>query len=161
MSETSSEFEFDPSTEEGSHFDLIPKGYYKAEVVDASLSTTKNGKGTMLNLTWQLDTDGGDYDRRFVFSHILTQHESVDAMRFGRQRVKDLCVACGITEAITDVSVFKYKPCTIYVGIEQDKTGEYPDKNKVSRIQPLVVLNAPSPPSPSEKNTPIDDEITF
>jgi len=35
--------------------------------------------------------------------------------------------------------VLTYKPCTINVGIEQDKNGEYPDKNEVARVQPRAV----------------------
>src|SRR5262249_49506697 len=42
-----------------------------------------------------------------------------------------------ISEQVTDVSVFKFISCQIRVGIEQDKQGVYPDKNRVSRILPL------------------------
>jgi hypothetical protein len=143
-------FDFDPQTEEGTQpFELVPKGKYTAEVVDAGIVDIKSGRGQMLKLTWVIS--GGEYDDRRIFQQIIVQHDSEDAMRFGRQRIKDLCDACGIRERATDVSVFLHKPCQIQVGIEEDKNGEYDPKNKVVRIRPLVVLNAPLPPSPGEK----------
>jgi hypothetical protein len=64
-------------------------------------------------------------------------HSSAQAVRIGRQQFKDLCVATGIDEQVTDVEVFKFIPCRIRVGIEIDKQGVYPDKNRVSRVLPL------------------------
>ena len=64
-----------------------------------------------------------------------------------------------------------YKPCTISVGIEQDKSGEYPDKNKVSRIMPVVanwngsrelLKNASTtPPSGKPEAAQLNDQIPF
>jgi hypothetical protein len=149
-------FDFDPQTEEGSQpFDLVPKGKYTAEVVDAAIVDTKNGRGQMLKLTWVIS--GGEYDDRRVFQQIIVQHDSADAMKFGRQRIKDLCDACGIRDKVTDVSVFLHKPCVIQVGIEEDKNGEYDPKNKVVRIKLLVELNAPSP----KEDVPFNDAVGF
>jgi hypothetical protein len=134
-------FDFDPATEEGTEGDLLPKGKYTAEVVDAAIVDIKSGKGQMLKLTWAIS--GGEYDDRRVFQQIIVTHESEDAMRFGRRRIKDLCDACGIREKVTDVDLFLHKPCQIQVGVEEDKSGEYDPKNKVTKIKPLVVLNAP------------------
>jgi len=30
------------------------------------------------------------------------------------------------------------KPCTVFVKIETDESGEYPPKNRVTRVKPLV-----------------------
>jgi hypothetical protein len=152
-------FDFDPQTEEGSQpFELVPKGKYTAEVVDAAIVDIKSGRGQMLKLTWVIS--GGDYDDRRIFQQIIVQHDSPDAMKFGRQRIKDLCDACGIREKVTDVSGFLHKPCEIAVGIEEDKNGQYDPKNIVRRIRPLVVLNAPLPPTPGEK-VPFNDKVPF
>src|SRR5262249_23063154 len=97
------EFDFDPQTEEGSQpFELVPKGKYTAEVVDAAIVDIKSGRGQMLKLAWVIS--GGDYDDRRIFQQIIVQHDNEDAMKFGRQRIKDLCDACGIRERVTDVS---------------------------------------------------------
>ena len=48
---------FDPETEEGSHFDLIPAGSYVAEIIEAEIGQPKSGAGHMLKLTWKI-TEG-------------------------------------------------------------------------------------------------------
>jgi Protein of unknown function (DUF669) len=126
MSQTVLEEAFDTEREEGSSYDLVPAGKYPAEIEDARMAVTKNGNGQMVNLRWKIVA--GEYENRVVFQSILIQHTSADAQKFGRQRFKDLAVACGITHPITDLDVLKYKACTIHVGIEKDKSGGFPDK---------------------------------
>jgi hypothetical protein len=127
---------FEPEKEEGTSFELLPSGKYKAEITNASVGATKNGKGTMVNLTWTIAE--GEYENRLVFQSILTQHESEQAQKIGRQKFKDVCSACGITEPVTDLDVLRWKPCSIYVTVEKDKDGAYPDKNKVARVSPVI-----------------------
>jgi len=54
---------------------------------------------------------------------------------------------------VTDVEVFNFIPCRIKVGIEQDKQGVYPDKNRVSRILPLE-QSAKAPVATETKSAP-------
>jgi hypothetical protein len=131
-SETALPEMFDPATQEGSKFDLLPIGVYKAQVTDASVSQPQSGDGWGVNLTWQITE--GEYEGRYVWQRITFQHSSIQATNIGRRQFKDLCVATGIDEQVTDVAPFKFIPCQIRVGIEQDKTGLYDDKNRVSRI---------------------------
>ena len=160
---------FDPATEEATPArHLLPNGKYRAEVIDASVSETKNGRGTLLNLTWQI-LDPGEFDHRHVYQSILVRHESADAQRYGRFKLKDLCDACGVTDAVTDVTVFRNKPCTISVGIERDKDGVYADKNRVNGISQAVSTRMPPPPlagaaAPNGKpanKPPFSDEVPF
>ena len=131
-SETALPETFDPATQEGSKFDLLPIGVYKAQVTDASVSQPQSGDGWGVNLTWQITE--GEFEGRYVWQRITFQHSSVQATNIGRRQFKDLCVATGVDEQVTDVAVFKFIPCQIRIGIEQDKTGLYDDKNRVSRI---------------------------
>src|SRR5262249_27801173 len=98
-----------------------------------------------VSLGWRITE--GEHENRIVWQSIVIQHsDSPDAQKFGRHRFKDVCAACGITEAVTDLSVLMYKPCSISITIEQDKTGQYPDKNKVGRVMPVVASwNGPKP----------------
>jgi Protein of unknown function (DUF669) len=158
MEQTTLNEAFDPAKEEGTLTrKLIPPGKYKAEVVKAYIAATKNGKGQMLNLQYSI-TDG-KYERRLVFDHIIVQHESVDAQRFGRQKVKDLCDATGITDAITDVGVFLYKPVVLTVDVERDGSGRYPDKNKVTSVKPVISWNGKLPDK--GEHADMDDPIPF
>ena len=126
---------FDTPNEKGST-EPIPAGQYVASVFDASVGPLKSGKGQAVSLTWEID--GGEYSGRRIFDRIIIAHENADAMRIGRAKLKDIAVACGVTEAITDLSVICHKPCSIAVKIESDDTGQYPDKNRVGRVKPII-----------------------
>jgi hypothetical protein len=65
---------------------------------------------------------------------------------------KDICIACGFTSGkIDDVAVLLLKTCTISVGIEKSKDDRYPDdRNRVTRVMPLIRWNGPSPAAPTD-----------
>jgi hypothetical protein len=132
---------FDPETQEGSQFDVLPVGEYVAQVIDASVSAHKNGDGYGISLTWQISE--GDYENRCAFQHITFLHSSAQAQQIGRRQLKDLSVATGVNEHVNDVEVFKFIPCRIRLGVEKDPNGVYADKNRVSRVLPL---NPPEEP---------------
>ena len=135
---------FDADTEEGTPpRELLPAGKYKAEITAATVAPTKNGRGQMVNLTWTIVE--GDHEKRLVFQNILIQHDSPDAQKFGRQKFKDVCVACGVTGQVTDLAVLLYKTCVITVIIRKDKDGQYPDKNEIARVMPIVSWNGSKP----------------
>ena len=124
---------FDPATQEGTSFDLIPIAIYVAQVIEACVVPAQTDKGPShyIELTWQITE--GEYENRFVWQRITFLHSNAQATMIGRKQFKDLCIATGISEQVADVEVFKFIPCEIKVGIEKDKQGCYPDKNKVSR----------------------------
>jgi Protein of unknown function (DUF669) len=175
MSERSSTLDeaFDVENEEGTPpLTLLPPGKYAAEVVDAYVAPTKNGRGQMVHLRWTIVE--GDFENRLIFQSCIIQHDSADAQKFGRQKFRDVCFSCGITGPVTDLEVLKYKKCHVRVGIEQDKTGQYPDKNKVTRVDPYVapwngprpaadVIREASEPKPGFKtaNDPMNDAVPF
>src|SRR5262249_61454732 len=102
--------------------------------------------------SWQITE--GTYEGRYVFQRITFMHSSIEATTIGRRQFKDLCVATGVGEQVTDVTVFKYIPCQIRVGIEQDKTGLYDDKNRVSRIWHVdAQVKQPSQPAQPVKSS--------
>jgi Protein of unknown function (DUF669) len=128
---------FEPEKEKGTSFDLLPSGKYKAEIVQATCGRTKNGRAQSVKLRWAITE--GDFENRLLFQDIIVQHdESEGAQRIGREKFKDLCDACGITDPVTKLDVLLYRPCMISVTIEKDKNGEYPDKNKVARVLPVA-----------------------
>ena len=50
-------------------------------------------------------------------SHCAYQHSNEQAQDIARRQIKDLCVALGITEQVTDPEVFLFKPVKVRVGI--------------------------------------------
>src|SRR5215831_4757950 len=130
---------FDTASEEGTPaFELLPAGNYVASITEAQVGALKSGKGQAISLTWEIQ--GGA--KRLVFDRVIVQHESADAMKFGRRKLKDICDAVGVKEALTDLTVLRNKPCSIYVKIEHDSAGEYPPKNRVGRVRPIAKPDA-------------------
>jgi len=143
-SDDPNEFSFDPTTQEGSHFDPIPFGNYPAEVIDAVSSRPKTGNGVMLSLTFRITE--GPYEGREVWATYCYLHPKFQTQDIARRKLKDVCDAMGIKEQITDPEVFKLKPVLIKVGIESDKNGQYDDRNKILSVKPL-------PPDGNRPNT--------
>ena len=128
---------FDTSNEEGTPaLEPLSPGSYVASIIDAKVSALKSGKGQAVLLQWEVQ--GGANQGRVIFDRVIVAHESAEAMKFGRRKLKDIADACGVKDSITDLSVLLNKPCSIYVKIEQDDAGEYPPKNRVGRVKPIT-----------------------
>jgi len=153
---------FDTPNEKGST-EPIPAGQYVASVFNAEVKALKSGKGQGVNLTWEID-DNSEYAGRRIFDLVILSHENADAARIGRGKFKDIAAACGVTEAITDLSVICHKPCFVTVKIETDENGQYPDKNRIGRVKPITKTNvvklAATGTNGAAKND-LDDEIDF
>jgi hypothetical protein len=146
---------FDVATEEGSpDFEPLPRGSYVASITDAKVGPLKSGKGQAVLLTWQVDDD--KYGGRLIFDRIIVAHESPEAMKFGRRRLKDTAEACGVKDSITDLTVLQNKPCLVTVKIEEDPDGQYAPKNRVTRVRPITK----EPPKANGKPD-FDDKINF
>ena len=142
---------FDPETQEGNSWDPLPVGEYVAQIVEASVLQPKSGDGYYLALTWKIAE--GEFEGRQFWDRITFAHSNEQAQTIGRKTLKDLCVALDVNEQVNDAEVFLFKPARIRLGIEKDKQGLYPDKNKVSRILPLE----PKPPEPGQPvNLPLE-----
>ena len=90
---------FDPATQEGNSWDLLPVGEYVAQIVEASIQQPKSGDGYYLALTWKIIE--GDFEGRQVWQRITYLHSSEQAQTIGRKTLKDLCVALDVNEQVT------------------------------------------------------------
>jgi hypothetical protein len=105
MSETSTVLNeaFDTATEEGSSdFSPIPAGTYTAFIKKAEVETLKSGRGEAVRVQWEIED--GQYAGRIVFDRCIVSHESAPAMKFGRQKLKDICDATGHFDKLTDLT---------------------------------------------------------
>jgi hypothetical protein len=127
---------FDPETEEGNSWELIPVGEYVAQAVEGRIAPPKSNDGYALTLTWKILE--GEHEGRQVWQHITYMHSNEQAETIGRKTVKDICTALGINEQVRDAEIFLFKPARIRIGIQKDKQGVYADQNKISRVMPLV-----------------------
>ena len=138
---------FDPETQEGNSWELVPAAEYVAQVVEASVQQPNSGDGFYLKLKWKIAE--GAFEGRQVWQNITLVHSNEQAQTIGRKTLKDLCVALDVNEQVNDAKVFLFKPARIKVGIEKDKQGLYPDKNRISRILPLEAQPA-EPEQPAQ-----------
>jgi hypothetical protein len=146
---------FDVATEEGTPaFEPVPAGAYVAAINDIKAGPLKSGKGQAILATWEIDDD--KYGGRLIWDRIIVVHESAEAMKFGRRKLKDVADACGVKEAITDLSVLQGKRCLITVKIETDPNGEYPPKNRIVRVKPIAAAA-----TKTNGKAELNDEIPF
>jgi hypothetical protein len=126
-------------------FEPIPAGVYPAYIVESEVTHTKNGKGMLLKLTWEIIE--GEYEHRKTFQQINYQHESAQAQAIGQGQIKAICNAIGFTGLLEDSEVLHFKPVLLRVGIEKGKAkdggGNYDDRNDVRAVKPYGV----QPPS--------------
>src|SRR5262249_17965183 len=108
-----------------------------------------------VQLTWEVE--GDKYAGRKIFDRVIVEHESAEAMKFGRQKFKDIATSCGVTEQITDLSVLLNKPCLVSVKIEIDDNGDYPPKNRIGRVKKIG--DAPKANGDAKKD--FNDKIDF
>ena len=94
----------------------------------------------------------GESEGRQVWQRITFLHSSEQAQTIGRKMLKDLCLSTDVAEQVHDAEVFLFKPVRLRLGIEKDKQGVYPDKNRVSRIMPLETK--PAEPDPTKPTVP-------
>jgi len=127
--------DFDPSTEQSSTFDPVPPGEYVAQIIEAEIRQPRSGDGYALNLTWQILE--GAHEGRQIWQWISYVHSGEQTQSIARKTLKNLCDAIGWTQVVHDASVFLHKPCRIRVKVETDKSGNYDDQNKITRIKPL------------------------
>jgi Protein of unknown function (DUF669) len=131
---------------------VLPVGEYVAQVVEATIQQPNSGDGYQLALTWKIIK--GDNEGRQVWQRITYLHSSEQAQTIGRKTLKDLCVATDVAEQVDDAEVFLFKPVRIRLGIERDKQGVYPDKNRISRILPLEAKSE-EPEQPQQPARPV------
>ena len=55
---------FDPTTQEGNSWDVLPVGEYVAQIVEASIQQPNSGDGYHLALTWKI-IEGDTKDGKF------------------------------------------------------------------------------------------------
>jgi Protein of unknown function (DUF669) len=100
--------DFEPDSQEGNSWSLVPDGEYTAEIVEAKVAQPKNGDGHYISLTWKLSD--GDYEGRQIWQRVTFLHSNEQAQSIGRKALKDICTAIGMNEHVKDVDVLLFKP---------------------------------------------------
>lgn len=77
-----------------SSFDPLPAGKYIAAIVESETKPTKNGRGSYLQLTFQvLD---GPYKARMLWARLNLQNPNAVAVQIARAELSAICRAVGV-----------------------------------------------------------------
>lgn len=127
-------------------FDLLPKGWYLAQVIESEMAPTKTG-GRMVKATFEV-LDGEARGRK-VWANYTWTNSNPEAQRIGRQQLGRLASCVGV-EALGDTEELHFRPLMIKVGVREG-TGEYRDQNVISDCKPHEGV---APVQPARREAP-------
>lgn len=116
-------------------FELLPAGWYNAEMVDAEVKQAKSGNGEYLNLQFSL-LDPPHVNRR-VFVTLNLWNANPEAVRIANQQRLELLTALGKPNA-GDTAELLGIPVCLRVTVREDKTGQYEPRNEVKGFRPVA-----------------------
>jgi hypothetical protein len=137
-------------------FELLPPGEYVAQAIEGRIAPPKSGNGYGLTLVWKILE--GEYENRQVWQNISFVHPKAGAQYHGQKMLNSIIAAIGCATPLQTVEPLLFVPVRLGIAIEADKTGAYPDKNKVTKVTPLdtkgpdeATQQKPAAPPPAPK----------
>jgi len=136
-------FTFDASTvpPRDNVYELLPAGWYTAQVTESEIVPLQSGNGDALKLTFDVLSEG--YRGRKVWARLNVRHSNAEAERISQQQLRELCDAIGITR-ITETSQLHQRPVEIRVKIREDKSGKYEPQNEIAGYRQIRAGAAPT-----------------
>jgi hypothetical protein len=138
------QFNFDTNSVEKreSNYELLPAGWYTAQVTESEIVKLNSGNGSALKLTIEVLQDG--YRGRKVWARLNVQHSNPKAETIAQQQLRELCDSIGVVR-MQDTTELHNKPMCVKVKIRKDDTGNYEDQNEVTGFKPASAgASAPS-----------------
>lgn len=117
-----------------SEFDLIPDGWYVAQVVGNEEKATQSGTGRTLTLEWEIME--GEFERRKIWQRINYINDSKKAATIGQGQIKKICIAINFTEILENGDQLMYQPALIKVGKDKPQDG-YEPRNEIKGVKEL------------------------
>ena len=114
-------------------FEPIPAGEYILQITSADLKETKSGTGLMVNVCF--DIIGPEYQGRKIFQNFNIRNDNTVAENIGRQQLKALTVAAGITADLSDTDQLLGATVKAGVIIKPAKDG-YDASNSIKSYKP-------------------------
>lgn len=142
------QFQFDTGSVEKreSNYELLPAGWYAAQVTESEIVTLKSGNGQAIKLTFTILSD--NYRGRKVWVRLNVRHTNPKAETVAQQQLRELCESIGLAR-MNDTVELHNKPVDIKIKIRKDETGQYEDQNEVSGFKPVAGGQAPAAARPA------------
>lgn len=125
-------------------YEPLPEGEYTVKVDSTDLKPTKNGTGQYINV--ELVVLGPKYQGRKLFARFNIVNDSMEAMRIGRQQLKGLMTAGGMTQdqinRFSDTDQLVGLTFNVRVGIEEGK-GQYDAQNRIKSYKKAEGVSVP------------------
>lgn len=125
--------EVDPN--EARSYDIIPAGWYNAELVESEVRTAKSGNGEYISLQFAL-LDPPFVNRR-VFVVLNLWNTNAEAVRIANQQRLELLTAVGRPAAQTTEELYGL-PLMLKLTVRKDPNGQYEDRNEVKGFKPAT-----------------------
>lgn len=117
---------FVSSNVETDNDDLLPEGWYTAQIVKSEIKDTTTG-GKYLSLHFKIVE--GDFAKRYVFANLNLVNANATTVKIAQQQLKKICDALGVEE-VEDTADLHGQDLQIRVKT-QAATSNYPAKSDI------------------------------
>ena len=128
-------------------FEPIPVGWYKCVIVDSEEKQSSSGP-TYVKLTLQVIE--GAYAGRKVWDNLNINNHNEIAREIARKQLSTYRKVTGVRQ-LRDTAQLHNIPFAAYLGIQEDKSGNYAPQNRVQRLN-TVNVPAQSPHTARQSN---------
>jgi len=134
-------------------YDVVPAGWYVAQITDAEVKQTKSGTGEYIKIRY--DIQGPTSQGRVVFGNLNVKNANPAAEKIGRQQLGDIMRSVGLS-AVTDTD--QLLGTTMQIKIDIRDSEQYGPSNEVKAWKALSAGMAPAPavkpPASNAKTAP-------
>lgn len=131
-----------------SDFDPFPVDNYQLICNEMEMKDTRAGTGSYLACGYTVQ--GPSHEGRRVWHNFNLVNQNAQAVEIALREIKTWLEACGLPSGgeltMDRIKQLEGKKFWAKVGIEKDKSGQYPDKNRISRFLPAPGSTNGAPP---------------
>jgi len=135
------------------NYEVVPAGWYVAQITDAEVKQTKSGTGEYIKIRY--DIQGPNHQGRVVFGNLNVKNANPAAEKIGRQQLGDIMRSVGLS-AVTDTD--QLLGTTMQIKIDIRESEQYGPSNEVKAWKALAAGMAPAPavkpPASNAKTSP-------
>jgi hypothetical protein len=132
-----------------SNYNVLPAGWYTANITGAELKATKAGTGQYIAVRY--DITGPTHQGRVVFGNINIKNPNPKAEEIGRQQLGDIMRAIGLSK-VTDTDQLIGGSLSVKLDIR--KSEDYGPSNDVKGFK-AITGSMPTMPSSPEAAAPV------